>query len=202
METKMLLIRHGETEWNRVLRYQGQKNVELNDRGKNQAVKIAKRLAEKEIDVLYSSDLDRAAETADIIAEVQQKPVERDQRLREMDFGQWEGLNYDRIKNNHPERFKKWYNDPTSVNPPEGEYLSQFQQRIISSFTEIKESHEGEKIAIITHGGVIRVWLAHLLQMPLGKYWRLEVDNTSLSIVKFYDRYPVLKLLNSTSHLE
>ena len=206
METELIIIRHGETDWNLDLRYQGQTDITLNENGFLQAEQLSDYLSSREINAVYSSDLKRAYNTAEVVASAQKNLQGSDvytcRELREMNFGNWEGLTYQDISREYPDMFQKWYTDPTSVTPPEGESLVSFRKRIVSAFKKIINEHPGEKVAVVTHGGSIRVLLTSVLEMPLDKYWRLEVHNTSVSIVTFHDGRPVLNLLNSTVHLE
>ena len=202
METDLFLIRHGETEWNKVLRYQGQTDIDLNETGFNQARLLSKRLKNKKIDRIYSSDLKRAANTASIVAEPHELKLRKEKKLREICFGEWEGMNYEEIIQEYPEIFKKWRNDPVSVPPPEGETFLEFQKRVIDIINKIKDLHAGERVAVVAHGGTIRVYLAHILGMPLEGNRKLSIHNTSLSHIKVYDNRPVLKSLNSICHLK
>ena len=202
MEKEILLIRHGETDFNKELRYQGHMDVDLNETGYMQAQKISERLSTQPIDVVYSSDLKRAKYAAEVIAAPHQLELNTSRGLREIDFGDWEGLTYDDLRRDYPDLIKKWYDNPVSVRPPGGEMLSEFKQRVVDCLQGVIKNCEEEKIAIIAHGGTIRVWLAHLLEIPLNKNWRIEIHNTGLSIIKLYEDYPVIKLLNSTYHLD
>lgn len=201
METELILVRHGETEWNKSLRFQGQQDIGLNEVGLEQADKVSNFLARWEIDLVYSSDLKRAYSTAIKIAEPHGFEVKKSPGLREMNFGSWEGLSYKDIRARYPDIVEKWFDDPTSTHPPGGEWVKEFQKRIVKTVEGILAESKGKRIVIVTHGGPIRVYLANLLGMPVRLYWRLEVDNCSVSIVKFYENNPVLKLLNSTGHL-
>jgi alpha-ribazole phosphatase len=202
LEKEILLVRHGETDYNKKLRYQGHLDIDLNETGYDQAQKISKRISTKEIDEIYSSDLKRARNTAELIAAPHNQKVRSREGLREINVGDWEGLNYDDLNKQYPELSRKWFDNPASVRLPGGEMLSEFQTRVVDSFEEIIDSSKGEKIVVTAHGGTIRVWLAHLLKVPLNKNRQIEIHNTSLSIVKVFDGYPVIKLINSISHLE
>ena len=201
METDLFLIRHGETEWNKILRYQGQTDIDLNETGFNQARLLSKRLKDEKIDRIYSSDLKRAANTAAIVAKPHDLKLIKEKKLREICFGEWEGMNYEEISEKYPEIYKEWRNDPVSVPPPEGETFLEFQKRIIYIINKIKDLHAGERVAIVAHGGTIRVYLAHILGMPLKENRKLSIHNTSISRLKIYDKRPVLKSLNSICHL-
>ena len=201
METDLFFIRHGETEWNRKLIYQGQTDIDLNETGYNQARLLSKRLADKKIDRIYTSDLKRAANTAAIVAEPHAKKLIKEKDLREISFGNWEGMNFEEIQEKDSEKYNEWRQDPISVSPPGGETFLGFQKRVISVIDKIKDLHTGEKVAIVAHGGTIRAYLAHILGMDLMGNRKLSIHNTSFSHLKIYDNRPVLKLLNSTYHL-
>lgn len=203
--------------WNESLKFQGQQDIPLSDKGKKQAMKTAQYFANKQIDLVYSSDLKRALQTARIIIEEcnkkesisKQLRIFKEKGLREMNFGNWEGLTYNDLKKKYPEIINKWYQDPTNIKPENGEKVKDFQQRIITSIDQIikktndnKDNEECNNILLITHGGSIRMYLAYLLQMPLELYWRIGLKNCSVSIIKFYRKDPVIELLNFTDHLK
>ena len=195
-ETHLYLVRHGETDWNKKLRFQGQTDIVLNETGIQQAIKVKDFLKDKKLDYIFSSDLSRAVQTADIIADNHNLKLIKYQGLREMNFGEWEGMTYTEIKENYPELVNKWFEDPSSVNPPGGESLQDFQDRVSDDFNEIINKHRDKKLLVVAHGGVIRTWLARVLKMPLEHYWSLEVDNTGISLLKYYGDSPVLNYLN------
>jgi len=195
-ETHIYLVRHGETDWNKNLRFQGQTDILLNETGIQQAIKVREFLKNKKLNYIFSSDLSRAIQTAEIIADNHNLKLIKYQGLREMNFGEWEGMTYTEIKENYPELVNKWFEDPSSVNPPGGESLQDFQDRVSDDFNEIINKHRDKKLLAVAHGGVIRTWLASVLKMPLAHYWKLEVDNTGISLLKYYDDSPVLKYLN------
>jgi len=198
---EIILIRHGETEWNKVRKYQGHMDIELNDWGRQQAGEAAKELANLDIDYFASSDLKRARETAEIIASFHNNNIKEFKELREMNFGEWEGKGFKEIKNDYPEDFQKWIEDPIKFSPPAGETLKEFQDRVLEGFNTILENGF-DRNAIVTHGGVIMVFLATILEMPLINYRKFEVANTGITRVNLYDNSYVLKEFNSQSHMK
>jgi len=198
MEKKLILIRHGQTDWNLAGKFQGQQDIPLNDEGNRQALEVAKYLADEEIAEIYSSDLQRAYKTALKIAEYQQMiKIKTLPDLREINFGQWEGLTYRKIEREYPERLKKWYQTPVKTTPPGGESIIEFQKRVVEQLTELCQQSEGKKIVVVAHGGTIRVFLAYILKMPLNLYWKLEVDHCRITIVKHYSGEFTLKVFNN-----
>ncbi|MFW6278643.1 MAG: alpha-ribazole phosphatase [Bacillota bacterium] len=202
METELIIIRHGETDWNKQHKYQGQQDIDLNQQGYQQARQTGSYLASRKIDALYSSDLKRAYHTAQKINQYQELEIQCQKKLREMDFGTWEGLTYQEIKEKNPQLLAEWNRDPAKINPPRGENLQIVQQRAKKCFQEIIADNEGKKVLIVSHGGVIKVFLATILNMDLKNYWQFNVDQTGINIIKFYEGKAIIKQLNNRSHLE
>ncbi len=197
---ELILIRHGETKWNKLKKYQGHMDIELNDWGRKQSEEAAKELANLEVDYFASSDLKRAKETAEIIAAFHDNNVSEYKELREMNFGDWEGKRFQEIQNENPLDFQKWIKDPVKYSPPSGESLEEFQERVLIGFNKILQK-ETKRNVIITHGGVIMIYLASILELSLINYRKFEVANTGITKIDIYDNNYVLKLFNSQSHL-
>jgi len=198
---EVILIRHGETEWNKAKKYQGHIDVELNDWGRQQAGEAAKELANLDIDYFASSDLKRAKETAEIIALFHDQDVFEYKELREMNFGDWEGKTFEEIRDKNLLDFQKWIKDPVEYPPPSGENLKQFQERVLAGFNKVIQN-DSERIGLITHGGVIMIFLTTILEMPLINYRKFKVANTGITKIDIYDNNYVLKEFNSQSHMK
>lgn len=149
--TRIVLIRHGETDWNVEGRYQGQADPPLNARGREQAHKLARELAKTGIDVIYSSPLRRAWETAEIVARVLGVPLHPEPRLMEIHQGEWQGRLRSEIAARYPELFRRWLTEPWEVTPPGGEHLRDVQRRVYAAVDEILARHRGQTIALVTH---------------------------------------------------
>jgi len=201
VERELIFLRHGETEWNRQKKYQGSLNIGLNEKGRDQAKKAAKMLENQKIDLIFSSDLDRASDTASIIGKRLGLKVQKKEQLREMDFGDWEGKDYLTIRKEQPESFDNWLDDPNENPPPGGERLEDFRDRVVTACKEIL-SVPAESVLVVCHGGVIMVYLTHILGMDLKDYRKLSVTNTGFTRVMYYDRHPVLSTFNCTAHLD
>ena len=148
------------------------------------------------LQAVYTSNLSRAVRSAGIIAEPYSlTPVELPD-LRERSFGLWEGMTFAEIREKYPEEFKAWANDPLRYSPVEGESTIGVKERILPSLNRILSSHKGENIAVVAHDGVNRIILCHFLGMPLENIFRIEQDNAAVNIIEFWDKYPVVKLLN------
>lgn len=202
MATEIILVRHGETLWNKESRFQGSADIELSPEGVKQAKRLAERFADFKLDMIYASDLQRAAKTADIVAKQHRININTEARLREANFGVWEGLTFNEIKKQDGEKLDTWLEDPVTVHPPEGETFEEVQKRAKEGLNEIKNEHEDEQILVVAHGGTIRALLVDLLGMSLSNFWRIQQDNTSVNLVKFYDGDPIISLINCTRHLQ
>ena len=195
----LLLIRHGQTNWNLEQRFQGQSDIPLNETGRKQAHALAERFSTEQFDAVYSSDLQRATETANIIT--QMSGCKPDLRLREVHFGDWEGLTYDEIKAKHPDTLAAWEADIFKNAPPHGETLEGLSVRVQSMLDELREKHEDQNILIVAHGGVLQTLICLALKLPPTMYWQFHLSTASLSEVAFYPAGAILNSLNDTSHL-
>jgi len=196
----LILVRHGETEWNVQRRYQGQFNVPLSPVGRQQAERIAQRLAGQKIDAVYASDLERAWETAAIIAAKHNLAVASEPRLRELKFGVLEGLTFDEAQIQYPEMITAWLKDFNQ--PPQGaESVDLFNARIIALLDDLKQKHDEQTLLLVGHGGSLSEILRVVLGLSREKRWYLEMENASLSEVLIAEDYVSLKRLNDTGHL-
>lgn len=197
---KVFLIRHAETELNAELRYQGISDGELTPKGVWQAQCLAKRLKTEPIAAIYSSALRRAHQTAEIIAEQHQIGVVALSELNELNFGEWEGLTAKEIEDNYPGIFKKWMMGNPDTQIPGGELRALLQQRIEKAINQLLAQHSNQTIAIVTHGGPIKVILSKILGGNPDLFWKIRSDNASLNIIEFHEDGSIICLLNDTCH--
>lgn len=196
----LMLVRHGESEWNVQRRYQGQTDVPLSPLGKQQAKKIAERLAGEKIDAVYASDLGRAWETASAIAETCDLKVTPEPRLRELKFGVLEGLTFDEARERYPDMIAAWLDDFNR--PPDGaETIDLFNTRCVSLLDDLKRKHDEQVVLLVAHGGSLSEILRVVLGLSREKRWYLEMGNASLTEVLVAEKYVALKRLNDTCHL-
>lgn len=199
---KIYLIRHGETEWNKELRYQGQRDIPLNAQGRRQAMQLAARLATEKFQDIYSSPLLRARETAAQIASRHGKQVHLEKGLSEIDFGEWEGRRYTELEEEQKRVAECWFSKPGSVCIPGGEPYGDFKKRTLEAFQRILNGNNRD-LAIVSHAGIIRIIVAAMLEMPEDSLIRLRLSPASLTILIYDDwRNPYLDLLNATCHLK
>lgn len=199
--TEVYLIRHGQTVWNQGGKYQGHTDVPLSAVGRQQAQQLQKKLATTKIAAFYASDLARAYDTAKIIAEPHNLEVRLFPEFRELNFGCWEGLNYEEIMQAYGDQARQWYANPATVCIPGGESCLELKERSYKLLLQIIKRHDNEAIALITHGGTIRILIMAAMGWDFSCFWRISQDNTALNIIAFYEEQAVLKLLNDTCHL-
>ena len=199
--TKIILVRHGQTKWNLMGRYQGQSDIELSETGMLQAETLANNFPAAEISAVYSSDLQRAYKTASYIADTFGLNVVAKSGLRELAFGQWEGLTYKEIEAQWPEMLADFFTHPDKAVIPAGETFATLQQRGVAAIQEIVKNHPGQNVVVAAHGAIIRTILAETLHMPLRYIWSLRQDNTAVNIIRYDEEQRMIELLNSTAHL-
>ncbi len=174
VKTRLLLARHGETEWNRLGRWQGQEDIPLNSRGREQALALAARLRHENLAAVYSSTLRRSIETAQEIASDHRINVCRDERVREINLGAWQGMLYKEIAARYPELLRAWEEDPTQVRPPAGESIAELQARVLAALREIALAYPGETVCLIGHQLCNSVIRAHYRGISLREALRIE----------------------------
>lgn len=200
---KLILVRHGETEWVRMGKYQGSTDVPLNERGLRQARAVARAVKKEKPIAVYSSELTRAHETAKLIARSCQKGVVVDKRLNEVSFGRWEGEFHKEISSRFPKEAARWYSGRWSSRPPEGESLRSLEQRVSSFLSELLKKHSDKagSCVVVTHGGPIRMFLVRLLQITPKIFWSIRIDPASLNMFHIDREWRELILLNGLAHL-
>ncbi len=199
---RLILVRHGQTEWNAGGRYQGQSNVALSALGRKQAELLAARFPVKHLDVIYTSDLDRARETAECVGKAFGVDVRPEKAFRELSFGDWEGLTYQEISSQWPKEANKLFTAPDELFIPNGETFQALQKRALDKIAELCETHDGQNVGIFAHGAINKTILAGLMHIPLHYLWSLRQDNTAVNILRLEDGYVTVELINGTFHLE
>jgi probable phosphoglycerate mutase len=200
--TRILLIRHGETAWNATGRIQGQSDIPLNASGREQARRVAQRLASEPVQALYSSDLARAYETATIIGQPLGLTVVTSLRLRERQYGAWEGLTSAEIQARYPEQFAEWRARSTDFAPPQGETTTQLLSRALTELQTIARRHARELVVVVTHGGLCYVLINHLLGNVDGDRREFTFANASIHALEVTGDRWCVRALNETSHLQ
>ncbi len=161
--TRILLARHGETEWNRLGRWQGHADPPLNELGRRQAETLAAQLSGDGISAVYASDLRRASETAAIVAAHLRLEVREDRALREIDVGSWSGLTRDEVRERFPDGFARWQAGEIGH---DGETREQLETRVVAAVESIAHQHPAQAVLVVTHGGAIRALRRHAAGHP------------------------------------
>jgi alpha-ribazole phosphatase len=199
--SKLLLIRHGDTELNSRERYWGQRDVKLSAAGVRQAEKLRDRLATEKITAAYSSDLERAALTAKIIASPHQLEVITCPELRETNFGKIEGLTFEEVSRLYPELTQLWVNWSLQLKFPDGESVDELSYRVSKFLERLKKHAADDTILIVAHAGPLRLLVCRLLELELQHWRQIRIGLASLSIIETYPQGAVVSLLNDICHL-
>lgn len=164
---ELILIRHGQTEWNATGRWQGQADPPLNEVGRAQASRTALELRDQNIDVLISSDLLRAQQTAEIVAAALNLDVRLEPRLREVHLGDWQGLYSDEIRTRWPERMQQWIDTPLATTAPNGESIVQLAERVLAAVNDLTQQHAQQRVGIVAHELPIAIIVTQSQGIPL-----------------------------------
>lgn len=201
---RWFLVRHGETEWNRVGRAQGQADPPLNQAGREQAEAVAARLAPVAFEAAYSSDLRRAADTAAPVMSGRDIPIVHRRDLREKSFGEWEGMTYEELQLRYPAMLEELFDERPAFAPPGGESDLELFARARGAAARIVGQHAGTdgNILVVSHGGTLRAMMVSMLGLPVESMWRIRLSNAGLSVIATFDEGgATIDLLNDTSHL-
>ncbi len=199
---KLHLVRHGETEWNKLGRFQGQQDIALNPRGLAQAKETARAMADDGVIALYSSPLQRTMQVANEISRLTNVPVVPLPGVKELNLGELEGVTGEEMRTIWPDVYSAWSQDPGTLSMPKGESLSQLQDRAWRSLQEVEKAHSGDDvIVVVSHNFAIRTMIHKVLGLPLTNFHRLSLDLSSVSTVEYTSRGRRLTCYNFTGHL-
>jgi broad specificity phosphatase PhoE len=198
---KIILIRHGETDWNKEQVFRGRIDVPLNQTGLAQAHAVRETLAEIAIDALYASPLARAFETARVLAEDRNLDITAEEGLSDVDFGLWQGVAKEQVEKNYPDLYSTWLTDPQLVTFPRGETLLKVQKRSMAALERAMDSNRGKTIAVVSHRVVNKVILCAVLGLDLSRFWHVKQDTCAINRFEQRDGGYYLTLLNDTCHL-
>lgn len=178
--TKLYLIRHGETDWNKQGKYTGQMDIPINEIGREQAKKVAEEMKTLEPVVIYSSDLKRALETAQAISEELNIPIIKDERLREIRQGEWEGMHVNKIKMQYTEEFAARKENPLTVAAPGGESIGDVEIRVRSLLVDITQKHPNSEVVVSSHGIVLGIIRTIAEGIPVSEVFNNIPENATL----------------------
>lgn len=202
MTTRFILVRHGQTEWNRgAERFRGHADLPLNETGLAQAQKVAARLADEKIAALYSSPLQRALQTGQPLSDLRHLEIQKHIGLLDIDFGAFEGMTLDEARQAFPEVAEKWIAAPGHVKFPKGDSFKVVRSRIEQMLEELAGRHAGETVALVSHKVICSATLCAVLGLPADALWRIQQDNACINIFEKRDAGWIVTLMNDVSHL-
>ena len=198
---RIVLVRHGQTGWNKQERFRGWVDIDLDDTGRSQAQAAAGRISQWDAAAVYSSPLKRAMSTAQALADTAGLTVEPVEGITDMNFGVWQGMSIAEVEDTYPEQFDLWRHRPHELEIPEGETLEDVRRRTTATIEELAAKHDGETIAVVTHRVVCKVLICHLLGLDNSHFWQIEQDTTAINIFELDDGKTTVHLINDTCHL-
>lgn len=200
---KLLIARHGETSWNKEMRLQGQKDIPISKTGLQQAKMLAKRLGKEKIDVIYTSSLKRSIRTAHEVKKFHKNAKTiKEKNLNEMNWGIWEGLKMDNIKEKYKEIYEKREKDKFNFKIPKGESPKMLKMRVKKILNKIVRQNEDKNVLVVGHGGVNRTILGILLNWGNEKVLSVRPNNASITIVDIKNNKARMILFDSYGHLK
>ena len=198
---RLILVRHGETAWNKEGRFQGQSPVGLNQRGLSQARQVANALVPKKPTALYSSPLPRTFMTAQEISRAISIPVVPLDGVKEINLGELEGITGREMREQYARLYATWRTDPSRVVFPGGESMTGLQERAWHAIEGLEKAHPDEVVVAVSHNFAIRVTLCRFMGLPLSQFHRLRVDLGSVTVLQAGSRYRQVLSINDKCHL-
>lgn len=205
MKTRLIFVRHAEAEGNANRVFHGWTDSSLTPKGHSQGRRVADRLKDEKIDIIYSSSLKRTLQTAEYISQVKGLPIIRTDKLKEINGGDWEDKSWEVLPVKWPEEYRTWEKEPQSHKMPNGETMVDFQQRVLGEVKYIINNNKGKHICVVTHGTAIKALLCAFYTCTLEEMLRIPWhDNTSVTIVDYDDEKEEFHVVmeRDTSHLE
>jgi len=199
--TELILVRHGETEWNVAEVFRGQADIDLSETGRKQAGLLATYLSTAAIEAIYSSPLKRARQTAEAIAKPHKLEVSVESDLIDLNFGKWQGLSHEEVKEKYGDLYATWLIHPEQVRMPGGETLDDVRKRVTRFRDKVIEKHRGT-IVIVGHRVVNKVMLCALLGLDNLHFWKIRQDTCGISVLNYQNERFILTRHNDTSFLK
>ena len=198
--TTIYLVRHGQTAWNREEVFRGRADIPLNETGRKEALLTGECLKKVKASAIYSSPLSRAVETAEAISRYQGKEVLISDGLIDIDFGRWQGVSHEEVKERFGDLYRQWKDSPHLVKFPGGESLEDVRKRVLRGIDEILPDHGDETLVMVSHRVVNKTLLCGLLGLDNSHFWQIGQDTGCINILEFGEGF-TLRRLNDISHL-
>ena len=199
--TQIILARHGETEWNVEEVFRGRIDIELNETGMKQAELLAKYLSAVKIDAIYSSPLKRALKTAEVIASYHKLDVEIAPGLVDFNYGEWQGLPHQEVKDKYKELYGEWIKNPHQVRIPAGESLNDVRERAMGVVNNVTNTYKGT-VVLVSHRVVNKVLICALLRLDNSHFWDIKHDTCGITTFTYENERFILTEHNNTSYLK
>ena len=201
--TRIILVRHGETDWNKEQIFRGRIDVPLNSTGLKQAKATGVALKDYKIDAIYSSTLSRAMETANAISAFHPNiKVREANNFLDIDFGKWQGMSHEKVKKEYKDLYNKWQKEPHNIEMPNGEGLLNVRLRAMEGLNHILKSHDDETVVIASHRVVNKVILCAILGLTNQHFWCIRQDTCAINIFNNSERGFIVSLINDTCHIK
>ena len=200
--TRIFLVRHGTTDWNKEEIFRGRAECRLNETGKAEAQALAAYFAEVPIEAVYSSPLSRAVETARPTAEFKGHEIVPDPAFTDLDFGAWQGLPLKEAQAKYPDLYRLWRKQPGAVSFPGGENLAQVRSRAWEGLLRLAEDNPQRTILIVTHRVVTKVLICAALALEDSRFWQVKQDSTAINCLEYSRGIFNIALINDTCHLK
>lgn len=198
---EIILARHGETDWNMAEIFRGRIDIGLNETGIRQAGFLAEHLSNRSIDAVYSSPLTRALKTAEAIAGCKKLSVEIAPGLIDFDFGEWQGLAHQEVKDRYPDLYAEWISHPEQVKIPGGESLDEVRERALNVIDKVRDKY-GDVVVVVSHRVVNKVLICALLGLDNSRFWNIRQDTCGITVFTYTKGQYILTGHNDTSYLK
>jgi broad specificity phosphatase PhoE len=200
--TRVIIVRHGRTEWNRVERFRGRVDIGLDEVGMKQAVVAAKRISEWPISAIFSSPLRRAMDTAEIIAAPLELNVQPMSGIIDIDYGSWQGLSTEQVVARNDSLYSQWIESPQEVKFPDGESFTEVRERVASAIGDLIQRYPKETFVLVSHKVICQILILNLLGLDSSHFWQITQDVCAMNLFEVRGGIPSVLFLNDTCHLE
>jgi len=200
--TRLIVVRHGRTEWNRVERFRGRADIELDEIGIKQAEAAATRIADWQVSAVYSSPLRRALTTAKVLARPFSLEVKSLPGIIDIDYGEWQGLSLEETAAKNVSLYSMWLNSPHEVKFPGGECLTEVRERAASTVNGLVAQHPKETVVLVSHKVVCQILILSLLGLDNSHFWEITQDVCAVNLFEVRGDVPSALFLNDTCHLK
>ena len=200
--TRLIIVRHGRTEWNRVERFRGRADIGLDEVGMKQAESAAKRIGEWPVSAIYSSPLRRALTTAEIMAGPLGLNVQLMPGIIDIDYGAWQGLSTEDVVARDDHLYSRWIESPNKVKFPGGESFVEVRERAASAVNDLIQRHPKQTVVLVSHKVICQILILSLLDLDSSHFWQITQDVCAMNLFEVRGGIPSALFLNDTCHLE